>query len=222
MGNKSEPSSANKQSGFNQTDQNIEKILFVLASQSPYRKQQLQTFLGGLSFRFIVAHPLCDEDKLKTDFKGLSPELLSVELAKAKAKSLISTYPNAIIIGCDQIVVLEGSVLGKPKTKKNAMKQLTVLQNRKHSVVTSLAVWRNGTFLTHTDVSTLSMRKLTEQQINKYLQIDKPFDCAGSYKIEGVGIGLFTKIESQDPTAVIGLPLIGFHHLLLKMGIELY
>ncbi len=187
----------------------------VLASTSPYRLQLLRQL--GLPFQ--VAAPLFEE----TIDPEVSPELQVKHLSYHKAKSLTEKYPNAIIIGSDQVFVnARGKVLGKPGTAERAEEQLREMSGHCHTFYTGVTVIDTATDKTETEVATfsVSLRKLTREQIADYVAREHPLDCAGSFKIEGLGIALMEKMEGDDYTALIGLPLILLTDMLKGFGVE--
>ena len=134
---------------------------------------------------------------------------------------MVITHPLATIIGCDQVVDVEGRILGKPGTLEAAVEQLSLLSGRSHRLVTAVCVWHEGQIHTHVDLTALTMRAMAAEAIARYLAIDQPLDCAGSYKLEARGITLFERIESDDHTAIIGLPLIALTTILKRCGYEI-
>jgi len=185
----------------------------ILASTSPYRRALLER----LGVAFSVEAPRCDEDSLKEH--GKSPSCVALRLAREKALSLASTHPDAFILGSDQLVDLDEQILGKPHTVEGAVAQLKRLRGRKHHLMTAVALLcPNGEFESHLDVHTLSMRELTDDEIERYVARDRPFDCAGSYKIECAGISLFQSVEGADFTAITGLPLMKVSAILRAKG----
>jgi septum formation protein len=146
------------------------------------------------------------------------PSNLAARLALAKASSLLEAEPRAAIIGCDQVVSCGGRVLGKPMTATRAVEQLAAMAGRSHQLITVLAVIAEGRTYHHTDVTTLWLRPLPRDAIERYVAADQPLDCAGSYKLESRGIALFEKIESSDHTAITGLPLIALVSILRELG----
>jgi septum formation protein len=188
----------------------------VLASTSPYRR----ALLARLGLDFVSAAPACDEDRLKG--LGLGAEALVTRLARDKAASLAGAYPGAVIIGSDQAVELDGELLGKPGTAAAAREQLGRLQGREHRLLTAICVLdtRTGQRGEDLDIHRLRLRPLTEAQIARYVAADDPVDCAGAYKIEGLGIALFESVQGADYTAIIGLPLTRVVALLSDLGIE--
>jgi septum formation protein len=187
----------------------------ILASTSPYRKQ----LLNQLNLSFSAVAPLADEEQLKKKAPVSVPDL-PLFLAQKKAESLAAQYPEDLIIGCDQMGFLHGQPLNKPGTKDKAFLQLKKLQGQTHQLLTALAVLHKGVWDLHTDVTELSMRSLSDEQIRRYVDLENPIDCAGSYKIEGLGVSLFEKVSTQDPSAIIGLPLMALTRILNKYSIS--
>jgi len=184
----------------------------ILASTSPYRRTLLARL--GLPFRSLA--PGVDEDAIKQG--DWTPQQLAEHLAQAKARSLAELEPNATIIGSDQLVTLDGQIFGKPLTASRALEQLTVMSGRTHQLITAVAVWTQEQTYLHTDITTMHLRSLTRPELERYVAADQPLDCAGSYKLEEQGITLFERIETEDYTAIMGLPLIAVTGLLRKLG----
>ncbi len=187
----------------------------ILASTSPYRRALLERL--GVPFRCRA--PVCDEDALKADVSD--PIGLAQTLAREKAESVALIEPGAVVIGGDQVVWHEKRVLGKPKSVEGAIEQLTQLAGRGHRLITAVAVWSGAEIHAHLDVTTLVMRPLSRAAIERYVERDLPLDCAGSYKLESHGIALFETIETEDHTAVTGLPLLALGSILIRLGFEL-
>jgi septum formation protein len=187
-------------------------MALILASTSPYRRALMERL--GLPFRALA--PALDEDSLKDP--GLGPRLLTERLAEAKARSLVESEPEATIIGSDQVASLDGTILGKPGSEEGAVEQLIRMAGREHQLITSVCVLHRGHPRMHTDVTTLAMRTLSRDEIERYVAADRPIDCAGSYKLESRGITLFERIETQDSTAIVGLPLIALTSMLRELG----
>ncbi|MFX3675404.1 MAG: Maf family protein [bacterium] len=187
----------------------------ILASTSKYRKELLERL--ELPFRCVA--PGVNEDILKQ--QGLKPKKLAQELAFLKAQSVAKKHPNAIIIGSDQVASIDELILDKPGNRATAFKQLSLMQGREHFLFTAVAVVAPAQEIQFIDTTTLSMKNLTGEQINRYLDRDEPFDCAGSYKIETSGISLFESVVSEDFTAITGLPLIMLSKYLQKLGYDL-
>ncbi|MDD5034770.1 MAG: Maf family protein [Methylococcaceae bacterium] len=187
----------------------------VLASSSPYRKQ----LLTKLGLPFEAASPSIAE----TPKPDETPTQLSLRLAAEKAQALTGRFPQHLIIGSDQVAMLEGKQLGKPENAERAMSQLRAASGRVMEFFTSVCVLNSasGEILADTDLTRVHFRPLTERQIARYLLKDEPFDCAGSFKSESLGIALFEKLETEDPNALIGLPLIRLIGLLERFGLEI-
>jgi septum formation protein len=188
----------------------------VLASQSPYRKALLE----ALGLKFVCVRPEVDEEALK----AAGPKDL-VELTKylslAKAKSLVRTYPTAVIIGSDQVAELDGRRLDKPGTQENAEAQLQMMSGRSHRLITSLAVLAGGVERVETEITEIQFRQLEPSTIAAYVKQDNPIDCAGAYKIEKAGLSLIKRIDGDDPSAIQGLPMIKLVACLEDLGLSL-
>lgn len=184
----------------------------VLASTSSYRR----TLLERLGIPFRCRSPRIVEEDWKES--GLAPERLAATLARAKAESLVADEPGATLIGSDQVVSVGGQVLGKPGTPERAGAQLRMLAGSTHQLFTSFAVLHEGTAFVHTDTTTMRMRALTDPEIERYVAADRPLDCAGSYKLEERGIALFERVETEDYTAILGLPMIALATRLRELG----
>jgi len=154
----------------------------------------------------------------------VTPIELVTHLARGKARSLADRFADALVIGSDQCVDLDGEILGKPHTPERAAAQLARLAGRKHFIHTAVCVHHgaSGRSEEWLDTHALTLRALTVQEIEEYVRRDAPLDCAGSYKIEGVGIALFESIEGRDFTGVIGLPLTGVVTLLGRFGARVF
>jgi septum formation protein len=189
----------------------------ILASTSPYRRVQLERL--GVPFRSRA--PLCDESAIQKAALGIEPRLLAEMLAVAKASSLTAREPEAAVIGCDQLVALEGRVYGKPGTADRAIEQLTAMSGKTHELITALVVIRGSETYRHTDVTRLTMHPLGRDAIDRYVRMDQPMDCAGSYKLESRGVVLFDRIESEDQSAITGLPMIALVTMLRDLGFAL-
>ncbi|MDN3610514.1 Maf family protein [Vibrio ostreicida] len=185
----------------------------ILASTSPYRAQ----LLDKLALPFVTISPKCDE----TPLQGETPIELVTRLARTKAESCRSDVPS-LVIGSDQVCVIEGEIIGKPHTRENAIQQLTQQSGQAIQFFTGLAVFNSETEKTHVSVDTFTVhfRTLSRQQIEHYIDIEQPLYCAGSFKSEGLGIALFEKLEGKDPNALIGLPLIDLVTLLEAQGMH--
>lgn len=191
-------------------------IKILLASSSIYRAE----LLARLGLSFEQQAPLFNEDELKTG--NIAPYELSRMLSQKKGESLLAKFPEHLIISSDQVCNFNGAILSKPKNEDNAINQLMQLQGQTHELTTTYSLFQKKHLITKTNATKLKMKSLTREQIQNYLQKDKPFDCAGSYKIEAFGISLFEKIESDDFTAITGLPLIDLGNELQKLGIALW
>jgi septum formation protein len=182
----------------------------ILASESPYRKIQMQS----LGLPFSTSRPQIDEDSEKLKFQ--TPQKMAVGLARLKALSLKSK--DQIIIGGDQLIHLEGQILGKPKTREKAIEQLQLLQGKTHKILTALCVVYGEKIHEHLDSTLMTLRSLSRLEIESYVDLDQPLDCAGSYKIEKNARPLFSKIETQDFSAIEGLPLLNLSKILQTYG----
>jgi len=187
----------------------------ILGSSSTYRKE----LLSRLHISFEVVRPDLDESPLG----GETPLALAVRLALAKANTVASMHPQAVVIGSDQVADLMGQALGKPGTHDNACLQLSQMSGQTvlfHSAIA--VVCRDSGFEGQTLASVaVKFRELSGQEIETYLRLEQPYDCAGSAKSEGLGISLLASIDSDDPTALIGLPLIRTCRLLREAGIAI-
>lgn len=187
----------------------------VLASTSPYRMQLMRQ----LELSFHVAAPLYKE-QMDT---SVSAELLVKHQALQKAQSLAGKYDDALIIGSDQVFVdARHRVLGKPGTKDKAIQQLMEMQGRKHTFYTGVAIYdsASGESMTEFETFSVTLRELNEEQIKHYVDKEDPVDCAGSFKIEGLGIALMEKMAGNDYTSLIGLPLILLVNMLCHFEVE--
>ncbi|QIE88770.1 septum formation inhibitor Maf [Pseudomonas nitroreducens] len=181
----------------------------ILASSSPYRRELLQR----LRLPFECASPDVDE----TPLPGESAEQLVRRLAESKARTLAQQYPNHLIIGSDQAAVNGSRILGKPHTIERATEQLKDASGKSVSFVTGLCLLNSQSGGAQVDCVpfTVHFRDLDEARIRRYLEIEQPFDCAGSFKAEGLGVSLFRATEGEDATSLIGLPLIRLVDMLL-------
>ena len=184
------------------TSPNDQYAGLILASTSSYRK----VLLERLRIPFLAAASGVDEDDYLQ--AGLNPSELARTLAHAKASAVLNRFPNATAIGSDQLIDLDGSVLGKPVTAEKAVSQLQLMAGRSHRLLTAVSVISRNREHLFVNESWLWMRPLTLEEITRYVENEKPLDCAGSYKIEEAGISLFDRIECSDFTAITGLPLI--------------
>ena len=187
----------------------------VLGSSSRYRKDLLQR----LQLPFDVAAPEVDE----TPIPGEAPDALAGRLALAKARAVARAFPEAVVIGSDQVADLHGLPMGKPGTHERAVAQLRQMRGQTVIFQTAVSVVCLASGFEQSDLAAVKVtfRDLSDAEIEHYLRIEQPYDCAGSAKSEGLGIALLAAIESDDPTALIGLPLIRTCHLLRAAGIAL-
>lgn len=186
----------------------------VLGSTSPFRK----TILDKLQLPFECAKPNIDE----TPHKNETPQDLVKRLAIEKAKAVAATYPDALIIGSDQVAVCDGEILGKPHNFENGLIQLTKFSGKSIIFYTGLCVYDTNKDKTLAIVEpfTVHFNTLSQNEIKHYLKAEQPYNCAGSFKSEGLGICLFSKLEGDDPNTLIGLPLIRLVALLKEQGID--
>ncbi|MDQ3229095.1 MAG: Maf family nucleotide pyrophosphatase [Pseudomonadota bacterium] len=185
----------------------------ILASTSPYRRELLQR----LRLPFEVMRPDVDETPLPDE----APVALATRLATEKARAISAREPDAWVIGSDQVVECDGMALGKPGHRGAAISQLATMSGRGVRFLTAVCVARGGEQLQALDETVVHFRLLKDDEISRYVDAEQPFDCAGSFKSEGFGITLFDAIESSDPTALIGLPLIAVGKLLRRVGFTL-
>lgn len=192
----------------------------ILGSSSTYR----QELLGRLRIPFEVMIPAIDELPLP----GEAAEVTALRLAKEKALAISRKASGAIIIGCDQVATLEGQQIGKPGTHERALAQLQQMRGRRVIFHTALCVLdsresRSEPVVQLENIQTfVTFRDLPDAELNTYLRIEQPYDCAGSAKNEGLGIAIIDKIESTDPTALTGLPLIALTSMLRQAGVPFF
>ncbi len=186
----------------------------VLASTSAYRR----ALLARLGLPFTAVAPDVDESR----HAGESGPSLVVRLAEAKARAVAPGYPGALIIGSDQVAVLEDRVLGKPGNRERAIEQLTLAAGKAVAFYTGLCLLNAATGRARTlcEPFQVGFRRLSQAQIAGYVDRERPFDCAGGFKSEGLGIALFERLEGSDPNALIGLPLIHLVELLASEGVD--
>lgn len=189
--------------------------LLVLASSSIYRSE----LLARLRIPFATATPDVDERPLPDE----SAQQTSWRLSRTKAQAVSALYPDALIIGSDQVALLDKQQLGKPLTHNNAVQQLRAMRGKTVTFYTALTLLNSRTNEMQTEVAIniVHYRDLSDDQIENYLQIEKPYHCAGSSKSEGLGIALISKLEGDDPNALVGLPLILLVNMLLKQGVAI-
>ncbi len=186
----------------------------VLASTSPYRRELLAKVVAD----FSCAAPHIDE----TPLLGESAQQLVERLAIAKAKALAAQYPEHLLIGSDQVAVIDGAIVGKPHTVDNAVKQLRAASGKSVTFLTGLALYDSaGQRLQHcVEPFTVVFRKLADAEIHGYIALEQPLNCAGSFKSEGLGISLFERLHGDDPNSLIGLPLIRLLAMLRTWGVN--
>jgi septum formation protein len=186
----------------------------ILGSTSRYRRELLER----LRMPFLVVAPEVDE----TPLPGEAPAALAQRLALAKARAVAKGHPQAVVIGSDQVADLDGQALGKPGTHERAVAQLQRLSGRQAVFHTAVAVVRADTGFEEVALApvTVRFRALDDAEIEHYLRLEEPYDCAGSAKCETLGIALLEAIDSDDPTALVGLPLIRTCRLLRDAGID--
>ena len=187
----------------------------VLASTSRYR----QELLARLGIPFETTAPNVDESPAA----GEMPQALALRLACAKAQEAQAAFPDALIIGCDQVAAVGATLLNKPGTHARAVEQLKLMSGKQIAFFTALCLLNARTLQRQTAIVpvTVHMRELSTGQIERYLQAERPYDCAGSARIEGLGITLVARLDGDDPNALIGLPLIKLCDMLRNEGVEL-
>lgn len=187
----------------------------ILASTSPYRRE----LLARLGIPFTTANPQTDESPQP----GESPEQLALRLAEAKARAVASEFPDALIIGSDQVATVDSEIYGKPGDHARAVAQLRSLSGRTVNFFTGLCLLnaRTGLAEVHGVPTLVTFRQLTDEEIENYLQREPAYNCAGSAKSEGLGIALLERLHGDDPTALIGLPLIALCGMLRRQGVAL-
>lgn len=190
--------------------------LLVLASTSVYRSELLKR----LQLPFETAAPDVDE----TPLPGESARTTSLRLAQEKARAVAAAFPDALIIGSDQVALLEGVQIGKPLTHDNAVRQLRAMRGKTTIFYTALALLNSKTGRMQTEVAEnhVTLRDLTDAEIGGYLLKEQPYHCAGSAKSEGLGIALMSRMTGDDPNALIGLPLILLTEMLRRENVRLF
>ena len=184
----------------------------VLASSSPYRRDLLDRFLDD----YEAVSPNVDE----SNPEGLPPSELASRLARLKAETASASLRDALIIGADQLAVLDNHVVGKPGSHQKAVEQLLLASGKSVTFLTAVCILDpvgRGRY-EHTDITTVRFRRFDRRLAEAYLKHDEPYDCAGSFKIEGAGFVLFESVDTKDPTALIGLPMIWVADRLLQLG----
>jgi septum formation protein len=192
--------------------QNPSAPSIVLASASQYRRDLLDRFLDD----YQAVSPDIDE----SNPDGLSPKKLARRLARQKAETVSRTARNSLVIGADQLAVLDGQVLGKPGDHQKAVEQLMAASGQTVTFRTAVCILDpvGRTRYEHIDKTTVRFRQFDRRLVETYLRHDEPYDCAGSFKIEGAGFVLFESVRTDDPTALIGLPMIWVSDVLLELG----
>lgn len=189
----------------------------ILASSSAYRRE----LLGRLHLPFEAIAPQIDE----TPLAGEAPEATALRLARAKAEAIARTHPGALVIGSDQVATLDGQQIGKPGDHARALAQLQTMRGREVVFHTALCLW-DGRAPGAAQVDNVQVfvrfRDLPDAELDAYLRIEQPYDCAGSAKNEGLGIALIERIDSSDPTALTGLPLIALTGMLRRAGVAFF
>jgi septum formation protein len=187
----------------------------ILGSTSRYRRE----LLARLRVPFDVVSPDVDE----TPLTGEAPQALAARLALAKAKAVAALHPQAVVIGSDQVADLNGEPLGKPGTHERAVRQLQRMRGQTVVFQTAVSVVCQESHFEQTELAQIKVhfRNLSDAEIEAYLRAEEPYDCAGSAKSEGLGIALLDAIDNDDPTALIGLPMIRTARLLREAGIDL-
>ena len=187
----------------------------VLASASPYRRELLA--------RLALPFETCDPQLREAHLAGESPADRALRLALAKARAVARQRPDSIVIGSDQVAAAGDEVLDKPGDTKGARSQLAALSGRSAVFYTACAVLggADGLHLAHVDTTRVVFRSLSAQEIERYVAHEQPYDCAGSFKVEALGVSLLECVEGQDPTALIGLPLIWLAGALRAAGFQL-
>ena len=186
----------------------------VLASTSPFRRE----LLSKLRLPFETATPDIDESPLPDE----EPESLVKRLSLEKAKAVAADYPQALIIGSDQVACVDNQILGKPGSHQKAMQQLRLTSGKTVTFLTGLTLYdsASGNSRTLCEPFHAHLRELTDMQIDNYLQHEQPYNCAGSFKSESLGIALFRRLEGDDPNALVGLPLIRLIEMLGQFGVD--
>ncbi len=186
----------------------------ILASGSIYRKQQLLS----LGIQFTVQSPGVDETAMVNE----KPAQMARRLAHSKAMKVKTQNPTACVIGSDQVCAFGQQVYGKPGTVEQAIKQLETFSNNCVEFFTALCVLNDtGQPLVHVDVTQVKFRALSTQEIKRYIETEQPFDCAGSFKVESLGLSLFESVSTEDPSALMGLPLIKLCEYLRFSGYQI-
>jgi len=193
----------------------ISMTTLILASTSPYRAE----LLARLNQPFVQLAPNCDETPRDNESAAVLVERLAID----KAKSIAERHPDSVVIGSDQVADLDGTIIGKPGDRKSAAKQLQALSGKALVFYTGLALVQSSSSRIRSCVvpTRVIFRRLTDNKIERYLSADKPYGCAGSFKSESLGSSLVESMTSDDPVALIGLPLIRLSQFLEEFGIDI-
>ena len=190
----------------------------ILASSSAYRKE----LLSRLRLPFEVAVPDLDESPLPHE----SPSATALRLARAKAQAVLDRFPGSLVIGSDQVATLDGAQIGKPGDHANALRQLQTMRGREVIFHTALCLLDGRQAVATAEVEDIrtlvTVRDLPDAELDAYLRIEQPYDCAGSAKNEGLGIAILDSINTTDPTALTGLPLIALTGMLRRAGVAFF
>ena len=187
----------------------------ILASTSPYRRE----LLDRLGISFTTVNPAADETALPDE----APEALALRLAEAKARAVADAHPDALIIGSDQVATVNGKIYGKPGNHQRAVEQLRELSGQTVNFFTGLCLYnaRTGQAEVRGVPTLVTFRTLSEAEIENYLRREPAYNCAGSAKSEGLGIALLSRLHGDDPTALVGLPLIALCDMLRQQGVAI-
>jgi septum formation protein len=188
----------------------------ILASSSAYRRE----LLGRLRLPFEAISPDVDE----TPQPGETPDATALRLAREKAAAIARLHPDALVIGSDQVATLDGEQIGKPGDHARALAQLQKMRGREVVFHTALCLWdgRSGAHQLENVRTFVTFRDLPDEELDAYLRIEQPYDCAGSAKNEALGIAILERIDSSDPTALTGLPLIALTSMLRRAGVKFF
>lgn len=193
-----------------------ENLKIILASQSPARRRLLKR----VGVKFSVQSPRVDEDAFKVKIR--KADRLVATLAREKAREVFLRFPQTVVIGSDQMVVRGSKLLGKPKTFSGAVAQLTECSGKTIRLLTAVCVVSSGTEHVHVDVTRMKFRQLGREEIEAYVKADQPFECAGSFMFEKRGLSLFESVETQDPSAIEGLPVMMTLSLVQKTFLQVH
>jgi septum formation protein len=188
----------------------------ILASSSAYRRE----LLSRLQLPFTAEAPQLDE----TPLPGETPSATALRLAREKAAAVAARHPGSLVIGSDQVATLDGAQIGKPGDHARALAQLQTMRGREVVFHTALCLWdgRNGSHQLEDIRTAVKFRDLSDAELDAYLRIEQPYDCAGSAKNEALGIAILERIDSSDPTALTGLPLIALTGMLRQAGVTFF